>query len=85
MKARVSQLYKTEAEWAKLPDFTPLRGEFIVFAPDERHSYARMKIGDGISLLVDLPFFGITELEDPRRANTVIDGGEISKISDHNK
>lgn len=78
MKARVSQLYKTEAEWASMPNFVPLRGEFIVFAPDEHHSYARMKIGDGNTLLVNLPFFGITELEDPRRGNHAIDAGRIS-------
>lgn len=78
MKARVSQLYKTEAEWARLPNFMPLRGEFIVFAPDEQHSYPRLKIGDGVTLLVDLPFFGITELDDPRRTDKVIDAGCVA-------
>ncbi len=78
MKARVSQLYKTEAEWLKLPKFKPFPGEIIIFAPDDQHSYARMKIGDGNTLLTDLPFFGITELEDPKRANQVIDAGCIA-------
>lgn len=78
MKARVSQLYKTETEWARMPNFVPLRGEFIVFAPDDQHSYPRLKIGDGTSLLSALPFFGITELEDPRRANQVIDAGCVA-------
>jgi hypothetical protein len=78
MKARVSQLYKTEAEWARLPKFVPLRGEFIVFAPDDNYSYPRMKIGDGNTLLANLPFFGITELEDPRRGNQAIDAGRIA-------
>ncbi len=78
MKARVSQLYKTEAEWLKLPNFKPLPGEIIIFAPDDYHSYARMKIGDGNTLLANLPFFGITELEDPRRAGTVIDAGCVA-------
>ena len=82
MKARISQLYKTEAEWAKLPKFKPFPGEIIIFAPDDQHSYARMKIGDGNTLLINLPFFGITELEDPRRANQVIDAG---CIADYNK
>lgn len=78
MKARISQLYKTEAEWLKLQKFKPLPGEIIIFAPDDQHSYARMKIGDGNTLLVNLPFFGITELEDPRRANLVIDAGCVA-------
>ncbi len=78
MRARISQLYKTEAEWSKLPKFKPYPGEIIIFAPDDQHSYPRMKIGDGNTLLVNLPFFGITELEDPRRANQVIDAGCIA-------
>ena len=78
MKARVSHLYKTEAEWSKLSDFRPLPGELIIFAPDNQHSYSRMKIGDGNTLLANLPFFGITELEDPRRADQVIDAGCIA-------
>jgi hypothetical protein len=32
MKARVSQLCKTEAEWAVLHDFVPLNGEVIILA-----------------------------------------------------
>lgn len=78
MKARISQLYKTEAEWAKLPKFKPYPGEIIIFAPDDTHSYPRMKIGDGQTLLINLPFFGITELEDPRRGNQAIDAGRIA-------
>lgn len=78
MKARVSQLYKTEVEWSRLQNFVPMRGEFIVFAPDGQHSYPRLKIGDGTTLLANLPFFGITELEDPRRANQVIDAGCVA-------
>lgn len=56
MKARVSNLYKTEAEWNKL-SFTPLDGELIVYAPDEKYSYARLKVGDGKTSLQLLPFF----------------------------
>jgi hypothetical protein len=78
MKARITQLYKTEAEWLKLPNFKPLPGEIIIFAPDDQHSYTRMKIGDGNTLLTNLPFFGITELDDPRRTNKVIDAGSIA-------
>ena len=78
MRARISQLYKTEAEWSKLLKFKPYPGEIIIFAPDDQHSYARMKIGDGNTLLVDLPFFGITELDDPRRADKVIDAGCVA-------
>lgn len=77
MKARVSQLYKTEAEWSKLPDFKPLAGEIIIFAPDEQHRSARLKIGDGTSLLKNLPFFVSVDTEKPT-TNKVIDAGRIT-------
>ena len=55
MKARVSNLTKTEAEWLAL-DFKPLAGELIVYAPDAAVKYPRIKIGNGIDRLHDLPF-----------------------------
>ena len=55
MKARVSNLIKTEAEWSKLT-FTPLAGELIVYAPDANFKYARLKIGDGMNTVQALPF-----------------------------
>ena len=42
MKARVSQLHKTEADWNRLSSFVPLSGEFIIFDPDKTHEYAPM-------------------------------------------
>ena len=77
MKARVSQLHKTEAGWNDLPDFTPLAGEFVVFDVDDQHDYIRLKIGDGVMLengkivgtkLKDLPFF-----------NEILDAGRVTK------
>jgi hypothetical protein len=90
MKARVSQLHKTEAEWTKLPNFIPLAGEFIIFDPDEHHKYVRLKIGDGEvqangtitgTKLKDLPFFIDSAIDDhvtKRRLNDVIDAGRVS-------
>lgn len=79
MKARVSQLCKTEAEWLKLPTFVPLKGELIVFAADEQYRYARLKIGDGITPLKDIRFF--TEpIKDSFAADTgdIIDAGRVT-------
>lgn len=81
MKARVSQLHRTEAEWAKLVDFIPLSGEFIIFDPDKQHSYARLKIGDGVTKLSRLPFFIDSAIDDhttKRRLNEIIDAGRVS-------
>jgi hypothetical protein len=92
MKARVSQLHKTEADWARLPNFIPLSGEFIIFDPDTQHRYARVKIGDGIvqangiitgTKLKDLPFFIDSAIDDhvtKHRYNEIIDGGRISEV-----
>lgn len=55
MKARVINLAKTEAEWSKLK-FIPLAGELVVYAPDDKHEYSRIKLGDGERYLHELPF-----------------------------
>jgi hypothetical protein len=57
MKARIGQLYKTEAEWNKFPDFVPLEGELVIFAQDSAHAHSRIKVGDGTTRLKDLTFF----------------------------
>lgn len=56
MKARISQLHNTEAEWLKVT-FTPHPGEVIVYDPDYiNYNYARIKIGDGQKNIHELPF-----------------------------
>ena len=82
MRARVSQLHRTEAGWNKLPDFVPIQGEFIIFDPDKQHKYARLKIGDGTTKLTDLPFFIDSAIDDhitKRRLDEVIDAGRITE------
>lgn len=80
MKARVSQLHKTEAEWNSLPNFVPAQGEFIVFDPDKQHKYARLKIGDGITKLGTLPFFIESTVDAfiENSSSKIIDGGRIT-------
>lgn len=45
-----------EEDWNKLIDFVPLMGEPIIYNIDETHTTQRFKIGDGKTLLADLPF-----------------------------
>jgi hypothetical protein len=45
-----------EANWDKVDDFIPGKGEPIVYNVDENHAYTRLKFGDGIHLPRDLPF-----------------------------
>ena len=76
LRARVSHLHATEEQWDNLKDFLPAAAELIIYDKDNTHNYPRFKIGDGETLLIDLPFFTTgTDLE-------TIDGGEISSYND---
>lgn len=80
MKARVSNLCRTEAEWAKT-DFVPLSGEFVIYTPDKTHEYARVKVGDGVTPLSRLAFFTESAVEAilaEYKQAAVADAGRIS-------
>ena len=70
-QTRMLQKHDIEVNWLRATAFVPLKGEIIVYdievdadgntlaLPDGRttpYRHARMKIGDGISYLKDLPF-----------------------------
>lgn len=80
MKARISLLHKTEAEWLKLSTFIPEEGELIIYDPDNSYPYARLKIGDGKRALVDLEFFidsTVAALLKASQYSEIIDAGNI--------
>lgn len=84
MKARISQLHMTEAEWLKHSSLVPEPGEFIVYDPDTDHPYARIKVGDGKRSLRELDFFidsAIGEILRQIRFEDVVDGGRITEYS----
>lgn len=84
MGIRISQLHKTAAEWetiilqyeARNETFVPCIGELIIYDPDESFKYARLKIGDGVTALQDLPFFVEATLQTLMQSNN-IDAGRI--------
>ena len=81
MKARISQLHMTEAEWAKYASLIPEAGEFIVYDPDSAHPHARIKVGDGVRKLSELDFFidsAIGEILKQVHFEDTIDGGRIT-------
>lgn len=53
---RISQKIDTEANWLKAVNFIPNKGEIIIYEKDASHAYDRIKIGDGVSNVNDLPF-----------------------------
>jgi hypothetical protein len=82
MKARISQLHMTEAEWLKHSTLIPEPGEFIVYDPDSKHPHARIKVGDGIRTLRELDFFidsAVDSILSQIRFEDCIDGGRITE------
>ena len=56
---RIQHKHDIEANWIKAVNFTPLNGEIIVYDKDETYNFARIKIGDGVTKVSDLPFEGM--------------------------
>ena len=61
LQTRVQLKHDTEANWntASINGFIPLVGEIIIYDQDD-NNFPRMKIGDGKSLINDLPFSPIS-------------------------
>ena len=62
IKTRIQLKSDTEANWNKAGPkdgslgFIPLRGELIIYSADETHAFSRLKVGDGSTNVVALPF-----------------------------
>lgn len=56
VKTRIQNKYDIEANWLNAVNFIPLAGEIIVYLPDATHKAPRFKVGNGETLLGNLPF-----------------------------
>lgn len=56
VKGRFQLKKDTEAHWNLARNFIPLAGEPIIYTVDEEHTAPRVKIGDGSTYVIDLPF-----------------------------
>ena len=62
LKTRVQLKSDTEENWNKAgpkagsAGFVPLSGELIVYTSDDAHPFSRLKVGDGMTNVVNLPF-----------------------------
>lgn len=62
IKTRIQLKSDTEANWNKAGPkngsngFVPLLGELIVYTADATHPFSRLKVGDGVTNVVDLEF-----------------------------
>lgn len=55
IKTRIKLKSDTEQKWSANP-ITPLAGELIVYSADATHPFSRLKVGDGSTNVVNLPF-----------------------------
>lgn len=55
LRTRIQQKHATEAQWNN-SSFVPLAGELIIYDIDSNYPYQRVKIGDGQTLVTQLPF-----------------------------
>lgn len=56
INARVQHKHDVEANWLKASSFVPKQGEIVVYDVDSTHTYERIKIGDGTTVVGSLPF-----------------------------
>ena len=62
IKTRIRLKSDTEANWNKAgprdgsAGFVPLAGELIVYSADATHPFSRLKVGDGNTNVINLPF-----------------------------
>lgn len=59
LNSRIINKHDTEANWLKATGFTPKQGEIIVYDIDENYNYERIKIGDGVQNVNNLPFVSV--------------------------
>lgn len=56
LNGRIVHKHDVQANWEKATNFVPMKGELIIYDIDASHDYERMKIGDGETLVNELPF-----------------------------
>lgn len=81
LSARTIQIHDTESNWLKAVSFVPRLGEIVIYDIDENHEVERFKIGDGTTLVNDLPFTVETSIKNffnDKDGIFYIDGGRIS-------
>ena len=56
LNSRIINKHDLEINWLKAINFVPKQGELIVYDIDDKYTYQRFKIGDGVTKVNDLPF-----------------------------
>lgn len=56
INSRIQHKHDVEENWKKAVNFTPKDGEMIVYDVDATHNKCRIKFGNGVDNVNDLPF-----------------------------
>lgn len=78
INTRVINKHDTEANWNSHPSFIPDKSEIIVYDKDDNYDYPRIKIGDGVTTVVALPFIDDNTLTRINNLQTEVDNVKAS-------
>lgn len=85
MHTRIIHTHDIEKNWEATSNFIPRAGELICYDPDTEHDSARVKIGDGVQSINELPFFvdsSITCYFSESDGIVYLDGGNITSYQE---
>lgn len=74
IKTRIQLKNDTETNWNKAVNFIPKQGEIIIYSADDSHPYSRLKVGDGATTVISLPFIDAGTLNGEVLADVIIIG-----------
>ena len=72
LNSRIINKHDSAENWSKATNFTPKQGELIVYDIDSTCSYERLKIGDGVRNVNELPFLTDSLLSKPKCTNITL-------------
>lgn len=56
MNTRIQHKHDIEANWVKAINFIPKQAELVIYDPDTTYTFPRIKVGDGVKTINELPF-----------------------------
>lgn len=74
IKTRIMMKSDTEANWSRQINMIPLAGEIIIYSADDTHPFSRLKVGDGNTTVVSLPFIDAGTINGEVLADVIITG-----------
>ncbi len=86
LNARPIPIHDTQSNWERAVGFVPKRGEIVIYDKDIVHNYSRIKVGDGVTAINDLPFVIDSALDQLFTSESGIlycDGGNITEYEDN--